>query len=58
MNNLIELEKGNGVNFKDLSDMFDKIESNVRALKTVGIHQEQVGPLLIPNRFGKAAECY
>ena len=28
--------------------MFDKIESNVRALKTVGIHQEQVGPPLIP----------
>ena len=28
--------------------MGDNIESNVRALKTVAIHQEQLGPFLIP----------
>ena len=48
MNNLIKLDKVNGANVKELRDLCDKIESNVRALKTVGIHQEQVGPLLIP----------
>ena len=48
MNNLIKLDKVNGANVKELRDLYDKIESNVRALKTAGIHQEQVGPLLIP----------
>ena len=48
MNNLIKLDKVNGANAKELRDLYDKTESNVRALKTVGIHQEQVGPLLIP----------
>ena len=36
------------MNFKDLPDLFDKIESKVRALKTVRIRQEQVGPSLVP----------
>ena len=48
MNNLIKLDEVNGANVKELRDLRDKIESNVRALKTVGIHQEQVRPLLIP----------
>ena len=33
---------------KDLRDMLDKIKLNVRALKTISIHENQVGPLLIP----------
>ena len=62
MNNLIKLDKVNGANVKELRDLCDKIESNVAALKTVGIHQEQVRPLLIPivlekfqisSKFGK-----
>ena len=48
MNNLIKLDKVNGANVKELRDLYDKVESNVRALKTIGTHQEQVGPLLIP----------
>ena len=36
------------ITFKDLPDLFDKIESKVRALKTVRIRQEQVGPSLVP----------
>ena len=48
MNNLIKLDKVNGANVKELGDLYNKIESNVRALKTIGIHQEQVGPLFMP----------
>ena len=46
MNNLIKFDKVNGANVKELQD--ESNESNVRTLKTVGIHQEQVGPLWIP----------
>ena len=48
INNLIELEAVSGSNVKDLRDLFDKIKINVRALKTTEIHEDQVGPLLIP----------
>ena len=48
MNNLIKLDKVNGANVKDLCALYDKIESNVRALKSIGIQLEQVGPLSIP----------
>ena len=48
MNNLIKLDKVSGANVKELRDLYDNIESNVRALKTIGIHQEQAGLLLIP----------
>ena len=44
-NNLIKLNKVNGANVKELRDLYDKTEGNVRALKTAGIHQEQAGPL-------------
>ena len=47
--NLIKLEKVNGTNFKDLLDISHKVEINVKALKTVGIHQDQVVTLLIPS---------
>ena len=39
MTNLIKLDKVNGANFKELRDLYGKIGSNFRALKTVGIHQ-------------------
>ena len=48
INNLTELEAVSGPNVKDLQDLFDKIKINIRALKTTGIHEDQVGPLLIP----------
>ena len=48
INNLIELEAVSGSNVKDLRDLFDKIRINFRALKTTEIHEDQVGPLLIP----------
>lgn len=35
--------------FSGFTCMFEKIENNVISLKTVRIHQEQVGPLLILN---------
>ena len=46
INNLIEAVSGSYV--KVLRDLFDKIKINVRALETTGIHEDQVGPLLIP----------
>ena len=48
INNLIELEAVSGSNVKDLRDLFHKIRINFRALKTTEIHEDQVGPLLIP----------
>ena len=48
INNLTGLEAVSGPNVKDLRDLFDKIKINIRALKTTGIHEDQVGPLLIP----------
>ena len=48
INNLIELEAVSGSNVKDLRDLFDKIKISVRALKTTGIHEDQVRLLLIP----------
>ena len=48
INNLIEPEAVSGSNVKDLRDLFDKIKISVRALKTTGIHEDQVRLLLIP----------
>ena len=48
MNELIKLNKVNGSNVTELRELYDRIESNVRALKTVGIQQEHFGSLLIP----------
>ena len=45
MNNLIKLDKVNGANVKDLRALCDKIESNVRALNSIRIQQEQVGKI-------------
>ena len=48
MNELIKLNKVNGSNVTELTELYERIESNVRALKTVGIQQEHFGSLLIP----------
>ena len=48
MNELIKLNKVSGLNVTELRELYDRIESNVRALKTVGIQQEHFGSLLIP----------
>ena len=48
MNELIKLNKVNGSNVTELRELYDRIESNVSALKTVGIQQEPFGSLLIP----------
>ena len=48
INSLIELEAVSRSNVKDLRDLFDKIKISVRTLKTTGIHEDQVRPLLIP----------
>ena len=48
MNELIKLNKVNGSNVTELRELYNRIESNVRALKTVGIQQEHFGSLLIP----------
>ena len=48
MNELIKLNKVNGSNVTELRELYDRIESNVRALKTVGIQQEHFGSFLIP----------
>ena len=37
MNELIKLNKVNGSNVTELRELYDPIESNVRALKTIGI---------------------
>ena len=48
MNNLIKLEKVSNSNVKELRKLFDRVESNVRALNTIGINSKHFGPLLIP----------
>ena len=48
MNELIKLNKVNGSNVTELRELYDCIESNVSALKTIGIQQEPFGSLLIP----------
>ena len=47
MSELIKLNKVNGSNVTELRELYDRIESNVRALKTVGTQQEHFGSLLI-----------
>ena len=42
------MNKVNGSNVTELRELYDRIESNFRALKTVGIQQEYFGSLLIP----------
>ena len=48
MNELIKLNKVNGSNVTESKELYDRIENNIRALKTVGIQQEHFGSFLIP----------
>ena len=48
MNELIKLNKVNGSNVIESKELYDRIENNIRALKTVGIQQEHFGSFLIP----------
>ena len=48
MNNLIKLETITHPNVKDLRNLYDSIESNVRALSSLGIDYKHFGSLLIP----------
>ena len=48
MNNLIKSEKVVNSNVKELRNLFDHAEGNVRALNTIGINSDHFGPLLIP----------
>ena len=47
MNNLIKLEKVVNSNVKELRNLFDRVEDNVRALNSIGINSDHFGPLLI-----------
>ena len=48
MNELIKLNKVNDSNVTEMRELYERIESNVRPLKAVGIQQEYFGSLLIP----------
>lgn len=49
MSKLLKLEKVySSKNVKELRNLYDQIESQVRSLLTVGISSEHYGPLLIP----------
>ena len=49
MNALIKLNKIiNNTNAKELRELYDKVELNIRALNSVGINSEHFGSLLIP----------
>ena len=48
MNALLKLDKIINVNVKDLRELYDKVELNIRALNSVGISSEHFGSLLIP----------
>lgn len=53
MNELIKLNKVNGSNVAELRELYDRIESNVWALKAVGIQQEHFGWLIVLNILEK-----
>ena len=46
MSELIKLNKENGSNVTESRELYDRIESNVRALKTAEIQQEHFGSLI------------
>jgi hypothetical protein len=57
MSKLLKLEKvNNSKNVKELRNLYDRIESHVRSLFTVGITSEHYGPLLIPVVLEKIPE--
>ena len=48
MSKLMKLKEVRTTNTKELPSLYDKVESNVRALTSLGVVREQVGPMLIP----------
>ena len=48
LNEVINLIKVNGSIVTELRELHDRIKSNVRALKPVGIQQEHFGSLILP----------
>ena len=48
MNNLIKLDPIIQPSVKEMQKLQDTIESNVRALRSLGIIYEHFGPLLVP----------
>ena len=48
MNNLIKLDSIIQLSVKEMRKLHDTIESNVRALRSLGINYEHFGPLLVP----------
>ena len=50
MDNLIKLENvsGSRASIKELRNVYDKIESHLRSLLTLGVNSEHYGPMLIP----------
>ena len=53
MNNLIKLDLIIQPSVKEMRKLHDTIESNVRALRSLGINYEHFGPLLLPVIFEK-----
>ena len=53
MNNLIKLDPIIQPSVNKMRKLHDTIESNVRALRSLGINYEHFGPLLLPVIFEK-----
>ena len=50
MDNLIKLENvsGSRASIKELRNLYDKIDSHLRSLLTLGVHSEHYSSMLIP----------
>ena len=48
MDSLIKLEKVSGSKASSLRNLYDKIESHLRSLLSLGVNSEYYGPMLIP----------
>ena len=60
MDSLIKLEKISGYRapIKELRNLYDKIESHLRSLLTLGVDSEHFGPMLIPIVVNKLPKRY
>ena len=55
MNNLIKLDPNIQPSVKEMRKLHDTIESNVQALRSLGMNYEHFGPLLVPIILEKLA---
>ena len=53
MNALVNLDRIVSANAKQLRNLHDKVETNIRALESAGVSSTNFGPLLIPIVLGK-----